>query len=812
MTRIFVTYLQHTINITNIMTQITIFKNINDTSTPFYRDIDVILARIRNGNSKEVVNAIRKEKDRDARNKLKKALPAICFSGTFKKRNDSSIIDHSGYICLDFDGYPSKKEMMAAKGEICTDKYVYSCFVSPSGDGLKVIVKIPKDTMNHKNYFKALRDHFNSAYFDPTSQNLSRVCYESYDPLIHVNEAAELWDNMVQEIKDYSTEDTLLPKIRLTRSDEIMRRLIVWWERSYGIVEGERNNNVFILAGRFNKFGIDKMTAIDHCLRYSHDGFDANEILNIVNSAYKATDEHNTRFFEDVDKYDDVKSKFKNGATKKDLRLDLRESGVDDDTIDAVLTEVEKELAIPTFWSISERGTVSLLHYEFKEFLEDNGYYKYSPEGTRSYIFVKVTNNLIEDTSEEEIKDFVLNYIRENAEVNIYNFFADKTRYFKEEFLNMLSPVDVYFVYDTKDTAYLYYRNCAVRVTRNSIDTVDYIDLGGYVWKKQVIQRDFKNVLVDSCDFKRFVHNVSDSDPSRIASVESTIGYLLHGFKNLGYCPAVILNDEVITENPEGGTGKGIFVNAIGKMKNLVVLDGKSFSFEKSFTYQLVSSDTQTLTFDDVRKHFDFERLFSIVTEGITIEKKNKDAIKVPFETSPKVIITTNYAIKGKGNSFERRKWELEFSAHYSKDFTPEDDFGRLLFADWDEDEWLMFDNYMIGNLQSYLNTGFVKSHSVNLETRKFMAETDYSFYEWVSDPLNTSVAFNERLYGNDLWNSFIADYPDFGKGGKRYMSQSRFYKWINTYASYSTGKDMAEGRDMRGKWLIIEKENEEGF
>jgi hypothetical protein len=416
------------------MTQITIFKNINDTSTPFYRDIDVILARIRNGNSKEVVNAIRKEKDRDARNKLKKALPAICFSGTFKKRNDSSIIDHSGYICLDFDGYPSKKEMMAAKGEICTDKYVYSCFVSPSGDGLKVIVKIPKDTMNHKNYFKALRDHFNSAYFDPTSQNLSRVCYESYDPLIHVNEAAELWDNMVQEIKDYSTEDTLLPKIRLTRSDEIMRRLIIWWERSYGIVEGERNNNVFILAGRFNKFGIDKMTAIDHCLRYSHDGFDANEILNIVNSAYKATDEHNTRFFEDVDKYDDVKSKFKNGATKKDLRLDLRESGVDDDTIDAVLTEVEKELAIPTFWSISERGTVSLLHYEFKEFLEDNGYYKYSPEGTRSYIFVKVTNNLIEDTSEEEIKDFVLNYIRENAEVNIYNFFADKTRTLRRSF------------------------------------------------------------------------------------------------------------------------------------------------------------------------------------------------------------------------------------------------------------------------------------------------------------------------------------------------------------------------------------------
>lgn len=61
------------------MTQITIFKNINDTSTPFYRDIDVILARIREGKSKEVVNAIRKEKDKDSRNKLKKSCRQFVF-------------------------------------------------------------------------------------------------------------------------------------------------------------------------------------------------------------------------------------------------------------------------------------------------------------------------------------------------------------------------------------------------------------------------------------------------------------------------------------------------------------------------------------------------------------------------------------------------------------------------------------------------------------------------------------------------------------------------------------------------------------
>ena len=50
-----------------------------------------------------------------------------------------------------------------------------------------------------------------------------------------------------------------------------------------------------------------------------------------------------------------------------------------------------------------------------------------------------------------------------------------------------------------------------------------------------------------------------------------------------------------------------------------------------------------------MRKNFDFERLFSVITEGLTLEKKNKDAIKIPFNKSPKVSITTNYALKGDG-------------------------------------------------------------------------------------------------------------------------------------------------------------------
>ena len=92
--------------------KVTIFKNIKNTSQPFYVDVSQILSRIQEGKSKDLVKRIRLEKDKSKRNLIKQLLPAICFSGQFTKRNDNSLNVHSGLICLDFDGYTSNKELL----------------------------------------------------------------------------------------------------------------------------------------------------------------------------------------------------------------------------------------------------------------------------------------------------------------------------------------------------------------------------------------------------------------------------------------------------------------------------------------------------------------------------------------------------------------------------------------------------------------------------------------------------------------------------------------------------------------------------
>jgi DNA-binding transcriptional MerR regulator len=796
---------------------VTIFQNIRDTDTPFFRDVHVILDRIKEGAgaTKDLVKRIRLEKNKPDRQELKKQLPAICFSGTFNKRTDASLIEHSGLICLDFDGYTKQKELLQDKENLSKNKYVFSVFISPSGNGLKVLVKIPADAENHTMYFNSLEKYFNSPYFDKTSKNLSRVCYESYDPLIAINENSSIWDKI--EEPEYTEVSKTRDKatIPITDENKIVEILVKWWEKKYPMHEGQRNQNAYVLAMAFNDFGINKSLASYVINQFATEDFTLREIGTTIDSAYRHTANFGTKYYEDEERINTIKAKLRRGVSKKEIRIQLQDSNLDSETIDSVLNKVEEENAMQTFWDRNDRGVIKVVHVQFKQFLEDNGFYKYCPEGGKNYIFVKVTNNLIDHTSEKEIKDFVLTHLLELDDIGVYNYFADNTRFFKEEFLSLLSTIEIYFIADSKDSSYLYYKNCAIKISKEGVTTLDYLDLGGYVWKDHVIDRNFNLCSVtDRCDFKKFVSNINGGDPSRVKAMESTIGFLLHGYKNLSFCPAVILNDEVISDNPEGGTGKGLLMSALSKMKKLVVIDGKSFAFERSFAYQLVSADTQILCFDDVRKHFDFERLFSVVTEGLTLEKKNKDAIKIPFSRSPKIAITTNYAIKGAGNSFARRKWELELHQYYTKEFTPLDEFGKLMFGDWNDDDWCEFDNYMIGCLTNYLRTGLVKSKFVNLKIRQLSAETCHEFIEWcglVDTHHNREVMLqpDTRLYKNELYSNFVDEYPDYGPRGRMSVSRTKFYKWLIAYGIYKEGVMPQEDRDQQGRWIIIRSKPE---
>lgn len=770
------------------MIQVTIFKNLQTTNTPFLKDIDYILDRIKTGKTKDIVNDVRKQKTKDLADKIKVTLPAICFSGEFTKRADNAIVKHSGLICLDFDKYESKELLIKDKELICKDKYTFACFISPSGNGLKVLVKIPQDIEHHKKYFDALEKHFNNKHFDTTSKNISRVCFESYDKDLFVNKKSKEWTQKIEDEQlDYRSN---VPTIKLENENEIIKRLYVWFNKSYSMNEGARNNNLFVLVSSFSDYGISEIETNRFCNQFIAPDFTQNEIDKVIRSAYsKGKANFGMKFFEDSETLKQVSIKLKSGIPIKEIKQSL--PNVDE----RVLNEIKDNVTSNDFWIFNKKG-VKIENYLYKLWLESNGFYKYYPEGSESFIFVKITNNLIDNTSEVKIKDFVLAELLKQNEHKVYEFMAGNPKYFKDDYLNILSESNIFFKEDTIDAGYIYFRNAAVRVTNNDIELIDYLELDGFVWKKHIIDLDFKLTKDIECDFAKFIDLVSNKDNEKVNSLTSTIGYLMHSFKTSSNNKAVILNDETISENPNGGSGKGIFWNALSKVKRVADINGKSFNFEKSFPYQTVSADTQILVFDDVQKNFKFENLFSVITEGITLEKKNKDAIKIPVSKSPKIIITTNYTLGGVGGSFERRKWELEFSSYFSSKHTPLNEFGKMLFDEWEYNEWLKFYNYMLTCLQMYLINGLVHYDYKNLEIRKYIKETSFEFYEWAN---KETLKEDERLNKSMVFNTFLEEYPDFKKFN---LSQKRFWMWIEKYCSFNN-IELIKGQDTMGQRYI---------
>lgn len=248
---------------------------------------------------------------------------------------------------------------------------------------------------------------------------------------------------------------------------------------------------------------------------------------------------------------------------------------------------------------------------------------------------------------------------------------------------------------------------------------------------------------------------------------------MLHSFKNNSNNKAIIFNDEIISENPNGRSGKGLFWNALKHLKKVQSLDGKTFDFKKSFPYQNVSTDCQVLVFDDVKKNFDFENLFSIITEGITIEYKGKDSIKLDVTESPKIVITTNYTIKGDSASHNARKYEAEMSSYFNENHTPIHEFGHELFNDWDGVEWAKFDNYMMECLQKYLKHGLIEMPTINLKTRKLINEVGSELLQFF-DTLN----FNEWYDTKSLYSMFCTHFPEKSRFVTQYKITTSIKKW----------------------------------
>lgn len=175
-------------------TQVSYYRNIRDINSNQTTTIASILKSIecggKNGAIAKQIHQIRAERDKDKRSQLKKGLPVIMWQGIFNGRGKSGLRSLSGVLCIDID-HKSEDELLMLRSSLAIVPWVLAFFKSPSGDGLKVLVKASIHTpQEYENCYAQLIEVFRNTFscdVDESCKEYSKACYASFDPDIYVN-------------------------------------------------------------------------------------------------------------------------------------------------------------------------------------------------------------------------------------------------------------------------------------------------------------------------------------------------------------------------------------------------------------------------------------------------------------------------------------------------------------------------------------------------------------------------------------------------------------------------------------------------
>ena len=184
------------------MGKVTIFTNFN---MPI-EDVTLssIISNIKTGTYHDSINAIRMAKGMgkpERADQLKKELLAFTPSATFKDgRKKEFLTAYSGFVHLDFDKL-TPEELQQAFDLVVKIPFTYACFTSPSGDGLKVFIKVNTEQETHEQAYKQVQVFYEKEInieADPKCKDITRLCFVSNDTNAFLNESASTFSIALQ--------------------------------------------------------------------------------------------------------------------------------------------------------------------------------------------------------------------------------------------------------------------------------------------------------------------------------------------------------------------------------------------------------------------------------------------------------------------------------------------------------------------------------------------------------------------------------------------------------------------------------------
>jgi hypothetical protein len=447
------------------------------------------------------------------------------------------------------------------------------------------------------------------------------------------------------------------------------------------------------------------------------------------------------------------------------------------------MNAIKKESSI--FWEQDENGKLKVVNTTLFAFLECQGFANAKVSETDT-ILVRMINNRMSEVDELHVDQTISEHLMKKQEWAVFEMYArNMGSFIHKRKLNLLKSIELVNDRDKADCSHFYFLNCFCEITKERIDIHGYQDLQWPIWENRILKSGFNPPEDQKIgQFERFCKNITGKTNERFLALKTIIGYLLHRNKEVGEAKAIILYDEKMGQNNQahGGTGKTLLSKAISMCREVAIFDGKEVKIGSWFKNQRIEITTDVLVYDDLNKGISLESFYSMITSGIEVEKKRRQAYYIKFEDSPKILITSNYYVKGPGGaSDERRRHEFELSNHYDARFTPETEFGNRFFENsWDKVEWHKFYYFMMGCVQEYLKYGLITSEPINLDMAELNENTCAEFIKFADE----YVMFNTWQNKREFQESFEELNNDIEA-----VSPHIFKKWLNQYAISKNGE-----------------------
>lgn len=497
-----------------------------------------------------------------------------------------------------------------------------------------------------------------------------------------------------------------------------------------------------------------------------------------------------------------------------------------------------KVMADKEFWTVttnesSGRVSVSLETFEALTFIEQAGFFRIHtndlPVG--EYQFVHIEDGIARIVSGANIREFVWEYIKMTSKDPVVrnHFSARLSSDLAADKLERIERIDDTFDDYRPFEQNFFFANGMLTVTPQGIK-VDKV-IAGPVWEHRVIRHKFERVgIIDRveldpetgammvipteegkrCDFLTFLQHTSNfwhhkGGPQTKEEIQeyyrhllnkiTAIGFLLSDYKYQSELKAVIAMDGELSDvgQSNGRTGKSLIGKALSYVMEQVSIDGRNTKNDDDFMFTRINMRTRNVFLDDVAVNFSFERFYMAITGDLNINVKGGGRFSIPNEKSPKFYITTNHAINGsQTRSSQERIIYMSFSNYFNDTRTPIEVFGHQFFADWNDEQWNLFYNFMVECSFLYItsmNQGWARPgqgaimppmHDILLRTlRQQMSESIYQWAEVYFDP--SSNILNSRVARGDMFSDFKNHFPDMRSG----ISQANFKTKLCFYCQF---------------------------